>query len=278
VWGGGGAPPPRDAAQIIASIDVALDVRPILLLPLAAVLLLALAGVRPFITMFCGALVGGAVAIVAKPDTVLAFAGRPDLWPPLALLKGFWQAMATGFVAATGSPGIDAFLSRGGMANMLNTIWLITAALAFGGVIERIGLLHRLFEPIVRRARSAGALVTSVVGASVVTNLLTADQQTGTRIAERIFKPAFDERGIAPVVLSRAAADSASVTSVLIPWNSCGAYLAAALGVSTVVYAPFALFSLASPLVTILFAWLGIRMLRRAPLQPAVSSDRAPGA
>jgi NhaC family Na+:H+ antiporter len=160
---------------------------------------------------------------------------------------------------------------------MLNTIWLITAALAFGGVIERIGLLHRLFEPIVLRARSAGALVSSVVGASLATNLLTADQQTGTSLAERILKPAFDARGLSPVVLSRAAADSASVTSVLIPWNSCGAYLAATFGISTLAYAPYAFFSLASPAVTILFAWLGIRMLRR-PGARAASSDPVPGA
>ena len=106
---------------------------------------------------------------------------------------------------------------------------------------------------------------------------MTADQQTGTSLAERIVKPAFDARGIHPVVLSRAAADSATVTSPLIPWNSCGAYLAAALGVSTLAYAPYAFFGLLSPIVTILFAALGIRMLRRRPLPP-VSSNPAPGA
>jgi NhaC family Na+:H+ antiporter len=272
-----GKPASRDAVQIIATIDTALDIRPVLLLPLGVVILLALAGVRPFMTMFTGALVGGVVAVAVKPATVIAFAAKPELGPSLALLKGVWQAMATGFVAATGNAGIDAFLSRGGMAYMLDTIWLITTALAFGGVVERIGLLHRLFEPIVRRARSTGSLVTSVVGASLATNLFTADQQTGTSLAERILKPAFDARGVAPVVLSRAAADSASVTSVLIPWNSCGAYLAAALGISTMAYAPYAFFSLASPVVTIVIAWLGIRMLRR-PAAGAVSSGRAPGA
>ncbi len=260
----------RDVLVIISNIDTALDIRPVLLLPLATVIVMALLGVRPFITMFTGALVGGAVAVAIKPATVIAFAGNAELWPALLLLKGVWQAMATGFVADTGNQALDAFLSRGGMAGMLNTIWLITAALAFGGVIERIGLLSRLFEPIAKKARSATALVSSVVGASFVTNLLTADQQAGTRLAERIFKPAFDASGLAPVVLSRATADSASVTSALIPWNSCGAYLAAALGVSTLAYAPYALFSLISPLVTILFAVLGIRMLRqRAAAAPS---------
>jgi NhaC family Na+:H+ antiporter len=272
-----GEPSSRDALEIIAGIDQALDIRPVLLLPLAAVIALSLLGVRPFITMFTGALVGAAVAVAAKPAIVVTFAANPELTPALALLKGAWQAMATGFVAGTGNAVLDTFLSRGGMARMLDTIWLISAALAFGGVIERIGLLSRLFEPIARRARSATALVSSTVGASFVTNLLTADQQAGTRLAERILKPAFDASGLSPVVLSRATADSANVTSVLIPWNSCGAYLAAALGVSTLAYAPYALFSLLSPLVTILIAALGIRMLPGSAVR-RVSSDPAPGA
>jgi Na+:H+ antiporter, NhaC family len=271
-----GEPASRDAALTTAAIDAALDIRPVMLLPLAAVILLALLGLPPFMTMFAGALIGGLVAVVFKTDFVLTFAGLNEIFL-LALLKGVWQAMATGYVSTTGYAGIDAFLSRGGMAAMLNTVWLIAAGLAFGGVIERIGLLHRLFEPIIRAARSTCALVATTVAVGFASNVMTADQQTGTTLAERIVKPAFDARGIHPVVLSRAAADSATVTSVLIPWNSCGAYLAAALGVSTLAYAPYAFFGLLSPIVTILFAALGIRMLRRRPLPP-VSSNPAPGA
>jgi NhaC family Na+:H+ antiporter len=266
----------RDAALTTAAIDAAIDIRPVLLLPLAAVIVLALLGLPPFMTMFVGAIVGGLVAVVVKTGFVLRFAGLEDAFA-LALVKGFWQAMATGYVSSTGYGGIDAFLSRGGMARMLDTVWLIAAGLAFGGVIDRIGLLHRLFEPIVATARTTGGLVTTTVVAAIASNAMTADQQTGTRLAERIVKPAFDARGLAPVVLSRAGADSASVTSALIPWNSCGAYLAAAMGVGTLAYAPYAFFCLVSPLVTILFAWLGIRMLRRPGARTA-SSGPVPGA
>jgi len=264
----------RDATLTTAAIDAAIDIRPVLLLPLATVIVLALLGLPPFMTMFIGAIVGGLVAIVVKTGFVLRFAGLEDAFA-LALVKGFWQAMATGYVSSTGYGGIDAFLSRGGMARMLDTVWLIAAGLAFGGVIERIGLLRRLFEPIIAAARSPGALVTTTVAAAIAGNAMTADQQTGTRLAERIVKPAFDARGLAPVVLSRAGADSASVTSALIPWNSCGAYLAAAMGVGTAAYAPYAFFSLSSPLVTILFACLGVRMLRRArgPAGPTREAD-----
>ncbi len=252
----------REPLRIAALIDAELHIRPLLLLPLALVLVLAAIGLPPFANMLAGALAGGLVAVVLEPGRVIAFAGGESLGPSLALLKGVWQAMATGFVSTTGAPGIDGFLTRGGMAYMLETIWLIAAALAFGGVVERIGLLHRLVEPIAAAARSPGALVATVVGTGIATNALTADQTTGIGLSERMLKPSFEAQGVAPVVLSRAAADSATVTSALIPWSGCGAYLAAALGVATFAYAPYALFNLASPLVTMLFAWAGIRMLR----------------
>ena len=258
-----GEPASRDAMLAVATIDAELHVSPALLLPLAAVLALALLGLPPFMTMFTGAIVGGVVASLLEPARVIAFAGIEGLWPPLALLKGVWQAMATGFVSTTGVLGLDDFLSRGGMAHMLDTTWLIVAALALGGVIEKIGLLHRLIEPLVAAARSTGGLVATAVGAALATNVLAADQTTAISLSGRIAKPGFDARGLDPVVLSRAAADSASVTSPLIPWNSCGAYIAAALGISTFAYAPFAFFNLFSPLVTILFAALGVRMLRQ---------------
>ncbi len=262
-----GEPASRDAVVTAALLDAELQITPVLLLPLAVVIVLAVIGLPPFMTMFTGAIVGGLVAIVMKTPFVLAFAGIEG---PVALVmvKAVWQAMATGYVSTTGVPGLDAFLSRGGMAYMLDTIWLIAAAMAFGGVIERLGLLHRLFAPVIAAVRSPGALVTTTVGASLATNLLTADQQTGTSLAERILGPAFAARGIQPVVLSRAAADSAGVTSPLIPWNSCGAYLAAALGVSTIAYAPYVLFAFFSPALTILFAWAGLRMLRSPRVRP----------
>jgi NhaC family Na+:H+ antiporter len=256
-----GEPASRDAAVTAALLDAELRITPVLLLPLGLVIVLAIAGLPPFMTMLTGALAGGLVAIVMKTEFVLGFAAL-DGPVSLALLKGLWQAMATGYVSTTGVPGLDAFLSRGGMASMLDTIWLIAAALAFGGIVERLGLLHRLLEPVIQAIRSPAALVTTTVGAAFATNLVTADQQTGTGLVERILKPAYEAMGIHPVILSRAAADSASVTSPLIPWNSCGAYLAAALGISTLTYAPYVLFAFFSPALTILIAWTGLRGTR----------------
>jgi NhaC family Na+:H+ antiporter len=154
------------------------------------------------------------------------------------------------------------------MESMLNTIWLIITALSFGGVVEKIGVLDRLIAPIVAAAKSAGALVSALVGSVVATNAVTADQYIAIVLPARMFQNGFRARGLDPVTLSRAVGDSGTVTGALIPWNSCGAYMAAALGVATFSYAPFAVFCWLSPLVTIAFAVLGIRMLRLEGAQP----------
>ena len=121
---------------------------------------------------------------------------------------------------------------------MLGTVWLILVALAFGGFIERAGVLERLIGPLIAAARSAGALVATLVGAAFGTNVLASDQYIAVVLPGRMFRPAFEARGLAPVVLSRTLGDSAAVTSPLIPWNSCGAYMAATLGVATTAYRP----------------------------------------
>jgi NhaC family Na+:H+ antiporter len=148
------------------------------------------------------------------------------------------------------------------MDSMLNTIWLIVTALAFGGVVEKAGVLDRLITPIIEKAKSDGALVASLVGSIFATNVITADQYIAIVLPGRMFRSAFAKRGFAPVVLSRTVGDTATPTSALIPWNSCGAYMAATLGVATWSYAPFAVFSIVSPLLTVAIAYAGIRMLR----------------
>jgi NhaC family Na+:H+ antiporter len=161
------------------------------------------------------------------------------------------------------------------MASMLSTISLVISALACGGVVEKAGVLERLIEPVLRSAKSAGRLVASLVGAVFATNVVTADQYIAIVLPGRMFKGAFEARGLAPVVLSRTVGDTATPTSALIPWNSCGAYMAATLGVATWSYAPFAVFSIVSPLLTVAIAYAGIRMLR-LPASPPEASAPTP--
>jgi Na+:H+ antiporter, NhaC family len=270
-----GRPGDFDASSKIAAIQGAFNVSPILFLPLAVVVALALLKFPPFTAIFIGALAGGVLAVFVAPARVIAFAdpgGDAPAW--LALLKGAWLALASGYKSATGHAAIDLLVSRGGMDSMLNTIWLVITALAFGGVVEKAGVLERLISPIIEKAKSDGALVASLVGSIFATNVVTADQYIAIVLPGRMFKSAFQGRGLAPVVLSRAVGDTATPTSSLIPWNSCGAYMAATLGVATLSYAPYAIFNLVSPLLTIAVAYAGFRMLR-VPATPAPTTTES---
>lgn len=257
-----GEPRDYDASEASAGLQAAFDISLVAFAPLAVVLVLAVLRFPPFVTIFIGALAGALLAVFAAPERVIAFAAAPDLAPPFALLKGVWSALATGYISEIGDAQIDRLLSRGGMASMLGTIWLILVALAFGGIVEKAGVIDKLFMPVIRAARSTGALISSLVAAALSTNILAADQYIAIVLPGRMFQRAFRDRKLAPLVLSRAIGDSATVTSALIPWNSCGAYMAATLGVGTVAFAPYCFFNLLNPLVSILFAFAGFRMLQ----------------
>lgn len=263
-----GAPSDFDPAETLATIERHHDVTPWAFVPLAFVFALAVMRFPPFVTIFCGALLGGVMAVVLNPDLVIAFAADPTLAAPLAALKGVWKALASGYVATTGAPDIDSLLSRGGMESMLGTIWLIMTALAFGAVVEHAGLLARLVNPILHRARSVGGLVASVVASCIGANIVTSDQYIAIVLPGRMFRAEFARRGLAPVVLSRAVGDSATVTSPLVPWNSCGAYMAATLGVPVLSFAGFAFFCIVNPLITILIAVIGFRMIKTPGATP----------
>jgi NhaC family Na+:H+ antiporter len=271
-----GRPGDFDASEKIASIEAAFRISPVLFLPLAVVIVLAAFRLPPFTAIFLGALAGGILAVFVAPERVVAFADPKGELPAfVALFKGVWLALASGYKAATGHAAIDALITRGGMDSMLNTIWLVITALAFGGVVEKAGVLDRLLSPIIAKAKSDGALVASLSTSIVATNIVTADQYIAIVLPGRMFKTAFRQRGLAPVVLSRTVGDTATPTGSLIPWNSCGAYMAATLGVATLSYAPYAFFAWLSPLLTVAIAYAGIRMPRVAPA-PGATGESSP--
>ncbi|HQR22972.1 MAG TPA: Na+/H+ antiporter NhaC [Burkholderiaceae bacterium] len=271
-----GQPGDFDASNKIEAMQQAFHISPILFTPLVLVIVLAFFKMPAFTAIFLGAVAGGVLAVIVAPERVIAFADAGKGVPQwLALLKGVWLALASGYTSKTGIAAVDVLVTRGGMDSMLNTIWLIFSALAFGGVVEKCGILDRLLEPVIRKAKAAGTLVASLVASIIATNIVTADQYIAIVLPGRMFKNAFASRGLAPVVLSRAVGDTATPTSALIPWNSCGAYMAATLGVATLSYAPYAFFSLLSPLLTVALAYAGIRMHRLPAASAASSSDAA---
>jgi Na+:H+ antiporter, NhaC family len=243
---------------------------PHLLIPLLVVFGLAIARFPAYPTILIGALLGAVFAVVFQPDAVVALAARDDLQRPLALLSGAWIALFDGYKAATGNGAVDELLSRGGMSSMLNTIWLIIAAMAFGAVMETTGLLERMVRGVLRAARSTGALISATLGTAITANVVAADQYMSIVLTGRLFRPEYERRGLAPVNLSRALEDAGTITSPLVPWNTCGAYMAATLGVATLDYLPYAFFNLLSPVIAAVLAYAGFRIVRQPPVVPAV--------
>jgi NhaC family Na+:H+ antiporter len=247
-----------DALETLSTtLEAAFNITPLALLPLVVVFFMAFRKVPPLPTILFGALFGGFMALVLQPDVVLAFADSPELPPALAMTKGIWVALADGFVSTTGVPEVDDLLSRGGMSSMLVTIWLILTAMAFGAVLEHTGMLMRLIQSALKAAKSTGSLILTVVLSAIGINIVAADQYIAIVLPGKMFKAEFERRGLQPKNLSRVIEDSGTLTSPLVPWNTCGAYMAATLGVATFAYLPFAFFNLVNPLVSIIYGFTG---------------------
>lgn len=181
-----------------------------------------------------------------------------------------WMLMVSGHEAATGDPLLDDLLSGGGAANMLNTVWLILSAVWFGCAMERTGLLQVLIGMILERARSTAALITATVLTCIGTNIITGDQYIAIALPGRMYKLAFRHYGLAPLNLSRVLEDAGTVTSPLVPWNTCGAFMAASLGVATLTYLPYCFFNLLMPLLSIAYGVINFRIL---PLSATVAAQ-----
>jgi NhaC family Na+:H+ antiporter len=173
-------------------------------------------------------------------------------------------------------PAIDDLFSRGGMAGLLTTVWLVMAALSFAAILEHAGLLDRLLRPVVTMAKSRGSLIASVNASGIGLNVIAGDQYVADVLPSRMFRGEFERRGLAPEALSRAVEDSGTVTSVLVPWNTCGAYISGVLGVSTASYFPYCFFNFLSPLLDIAYGFLGFKVpMREVPSQEPVAEEPA---
>lgn len=236
-----------------------------LLIPLLVVFYMALRRYPAYPTILIGALLGAVFAVIFQPEAVIRLADSPSVSKPIALLSGAWKSLFDGYKAQTGQAAVDALLSRGGMASMLNTVWLILCAMAFGAVMEKVGLLERLIRSVLAMAHSTGALITATLATSFGTNILAADQYIAIVLPGRIYRAEYVRRGLDPVNLSRALEDAGTITSPLVPWNTCGAYMSATLGVATFSYLPFALFNLINPLLAAILAYTGFKILRIQP-------------
>ncbi|RUO65274.1 transporter, NhaC family [Pseudidiomarina planktonica] len=253
-------------SELVATFNIGWE----MVIPL--VVLFALAAMRkPALpTVFFGALLGGLWAVLFQPEMIAQMAGGET--GALTTLAVVWQALADGTVVVTGNDDLDSLLSGGGMSSMLNTIWLILSAMTFGAIMERTGLLKRFIQGMLVAAKSTGSLITATIFTCFGANVLTADQYMAIVLPGRMFKEEYARRGLDPRVLSRTLEDSGTITSALIPWNTCGAYMFSVLAVSPFEYGPFAFFNLLVPLFAIIFAYTGFSILYLKPGENQQSS------
>ncbi|MDC0403660.1 Na+/H+ antiporter NhaC [Porticoccaceae bacterium] len=244
-------------------------ISPLMLAPLGLLLFLAITRRPALATLVWGTLAGIAMALLFQSERVIAAAGDPQLSSAAASAKGIITTLFAGFTPDSDSAVVDELLSKGGLSSMLLTVGLIICALAFGGAMARAGLLQRLVDAMLSGVKSAAGLIVATVSACVGTNLLAADQYLSIVLPGQMFKGAYQERKLHALTLSRTLEDAGTLTSALIPWNTCGAYMAAALGVSTFSYAPYAFLNLLCPLLAIGY---GMFQVGLRPSQSALSS------
>jgi NhaC family Na+:H+ antiporter len=258
-----------DTATELDAIGDVFNITPLTLLPLLLLGVLAIRKTPPFLALMASALFAGILGLLLQPAAVAKYMSATG---SSSGIQAVWSAIATGFTLDSGFPEIDQLVSRGGMRSMLTTLWLIIGAVTFGTILEEFGLIGRLLDPIVAKAKTVGKLYLTVFASGVGLNIVAGDQYIALVLPARIFRAEFAQRGLAPTNLSRLAADCGTVTSPLVPWNSCGAYLAAVLGVSTLHYLPFAVFCYASPILSVLYGITGFKIEKITPGRSVDSS------
>ena len=256
--GSEGATTPENIATIRTALASQFSITPWVLSPLALMLALVYWRVPAYPAILICTLSGTLYAACFQPDIVraLALAAHPD--SPAPLIQGLWMALFSGYQSPEGLGELGRLLDKGGLASMLNTIFLILTAMTFGGMLDSTGILRQMLDQVLKGVKRTGDLILATVSGGVITNILAADQFLAITLPGRLFTPAYDDRGLNRLSLSRTLEDSATLTSVLIPWNTCGAFMSATLGVATFDYAPYALFNLICPVLAVIFGYLMI--------------------
>lgn len=255
-------------AEFAGALKSVFNITPWLLIVPALTGVLIVKKVPAVLTLFCAAVMAAVTGLVAQPQAVWAVA-NPGL--PFTDFSGlsFWNAckgITVTFYGSTaiqtGNEAIDALISTRGMTGMLNTIFLIVCSVTFGGVLAGSGMLKSLTELFARLAHRAFTLVGATVGTGLVCNIVTGDQYISILLTSSLYKKLYERKGYENRLLSRSVEDSATVTSVLIPWNSCGMTQATVLKVPTLEYLPYSFFNILSPFMSVLVAAVGYRIFR----------------
>jgi NhaC family Na+:H+ antiporter len=243
----------------IYTLDKHFDISPINLIPVALLLWLAVKKAPAFLAIMGVSLLACVFTLIFQFDALLTFAGSSD---PLTLIKSFCIALFDGFNISTDNQSVNNLLSRGGMASMVNLVWLVIASMMMTGVLEKIGYIDVLMHIMLKFVSSTGSLIASTMATCLGVNIVTGDQYMSLVLPGQMWQSEYVKRNLANVNLSRTLEDAGTLTSPLIPWNACGVFMAGTLAVSTVAYLPYCFFNLLNPLIALLFAFLNVKILR----------------
>ncbi|MFK8101732.1 MAG: Na+/H+ antiporter NhaC family protein [Saprospiraceae bacterium] len=248
-----------DISDILASLKQTFNITPLLFIVPLLVIGLILLKTKPIIALLSGVLAAAVFALIFQPEIIATLGGGTAL-DLSSGFKGLSNAIFVDTTIASDNETLQDLFSSGGVWGMKWTIMLIISAMVFGGVMEAIGGLARISKALLQLSDSVFGLFSSTVASCLALNITASDQYLAIVIPGKMFAQAYEDKGLAPENLSRTLEDSGTVTSVLIPWNTCGAYQADVLGVSVAEYFFYAIFNYLSPIMTLVFALFSIKI------------------
>lgn len=250
-----------ETSEILLAIDQSFNINPLLFIVPVVVIFMIIKKTKPLVALLFGSLLGGIFALIFQPGIVANVGGGEKL-TIITGYTGVMNALTTEIAIETSNASLNDLFSSGGMAGMLNTIWLVLCAMVFGGVMEAIGALTRISQTLLSIGKSVFGLFASTVASCLTLNVTASDQYLALVVSGKMFQKAYKDRDLAPENLSRTLEDSGTVTSVLVPWNTCGAYQSSVLGVPVLDYFIYAIFNYLSPFMTLFFAAFMIKIKR----------------
>ena len=248
-----------DISNKLEAIDQAFNISPWLLLVPMMVVILIVKKTPPLVALLTGTLLAALASILAQPQILMSIADS-EIFNFETAYKGVMQSITVDTAVETSSTELNDLFSSGGMKGMMGTIWLIICAMVFGGVMDAIGALSKISKALLTLASSTFGLFASTVASCLALNVTASDQYLALVVPGKMFKKAYEDKGLAPENLSRTLEDSGTVTSVLVPWNTCGAYQSSVLGVHVADYFIYAFFNWISPFMTLLVAGFSLKI------------------
>lgn len=245
--------------EVLSVLDQSFNINPLLFIVPAFLIYIIIKKVSPVPALLAATLLGGIYAVIFQPEIIKSIAIIDSNYLKASYITVL-KSMFGPVNVITSNETVNELLSTKGMSGMLNTIWLIITAMVFGGVMESAGMLVKITQTVIKHVKTAGTLVASTVGTCIFFNVTASDQYISIVVPGRMYAKAYKDQNLKPEVLSRTLEDSGTVTSVLIPWNTCGATQAGVLGVSTLTYAPYAFFNIISPFMSIFMAAFNIKI------------------